>query len=131
MKTEALGVRFQGGDDFRDYTVERLAQLFRTAHDVIAINRAGKCLVFHLLFYCRDVHFVNALRRPHPRDGNDESAQFISRIKSFLEQRLARDALVIRVRKNRPADFFTPALIAQPRHPDERVPFGQLRSKFG
>src|SRR6266403_371715 len=123
-ETEPHGIGFKRGDHVGDDFVQRHAELFRAAHDLLSIDRAGEGFVLHLLFHRGEIDIVNAFRWPNERDGDDEAAQFVHRAKGFLQRRLRRNAGVIRVRQNRVANFFAPAVLAQPRYADEWMAFG-------
>ena len=66
---------------------------------------------------------MNAFCWANEGDSNDEAAQLIDGVERFLQRRLARDVRVIRVRKNRAADFVAPAVLTEPRNSDERMAF--------
>ena len=93
--------------------------------DVVAIHRARERLVFHFLFHRRQLDLVNAFRRPNARHRHDESAQLIDGIERFLERRLARDAGIIRMRKNRATNLSLHPCSRSQRHADERMTFGR------
>src|SRR6266403_1111618 len=52
------------------------------------------------------------------------SSRLTARAKGFLQRRLRRNAGIIRVRQNRVANFFAPAVLAQPRYADKWMAFG-------
>src|SRR5207248_10910862 len=56
---------------------------------------------------------------------DDNPTQFVNCIEGSLEGRLTRNVRVIRVRKNRAADFVAPAVLTEPRNSDERMAFGR------
>ena len=124
-ETEPLCVRLKRDDDFRDYRIEGHAEFSGATHDVLAVHRAGECFVLHFPFHCRDIDISDVFRRTNQRDGNDEAAQLIDSVEGLFEGCLARDVCVICVRKNCPADFFTPVVLAQPRNADEWMAFAR------
>ena len=124
-ETEPLFVRLERDDDFRDYSIERHAEFSGATHDVLAVHRAGECFVLHFPFHCRDIDISDVFRRTNQRDGNYEAAQLIDGVEGLFEGCLARDLCVIRVRKNCAADFFAPAVLAQPRNADEWMAIGK------
>ena len=67
---------------------------------------------------------MNTFCGTNERDRDDEAAQFIDGVQSFLEVRVARDVCVIRVRQDRAANFFAPTVLAQPCYAHKRVAFG-------
>src|ERR1700745_190755 len=68
---------------------------------------------------------ANAFAWANECDSNDEAAQLIDGVECFLQCCLARDVCVISMRKNRTADFFAPAILAQPRNANEWMAFGR------
>ena len=124
-ETEPLCVRLKRDDDFRDYRIEGHAEFSGATHDVIAVHRARERFVLHFPFHRCNIDISDVFRRTNQRDGNDETAQLIDGVEGLLERCLARDVCVIRVRKNCPADFFTPAVLAEPRNADEWMAFGR------
>src|SRR6266403_2341130 len=91
-ETEPRGIGFKRGDHVGDDYVQRHAELFRAAHDLLSIDRAGEGFVLHLLFDCGKIDIVNALGRPNERDGDDETAQLVHGPERSLQCRLRRNA---------------------------------------
>ena len=60
---------------------------------------------------------------PNIRHCHDESAQLIDGVKRLFHWRLATDAGVTRVRKNRATNLVTPSVLAQPVHADKWMTF--------
>ena len=73
-ETEAVSVCFERGDDIGDDTVKGHAELFRAADDVLAVDGASECFVFHFLFYRSHIDIMNTFCRSNERDSNDEAA---------------------------------------------------------
>ena len=124
-ETEPLCVRLERDDDFRDYRIEGHAEFSGATHDVLAVHRPRERFVLHFPFYRRNIDISDVFRRTNERDGDDEAAQLIDGVEGLFDGCFARDVCVICVRKNCPADFFTPAVLAQPGNADEWMAFGR------
>ena len=124
-EAEAVRVGFECGDHVGDDFVQRHGELFRTAYDLFAIDCAGEGLVLHFLFDRGKIDIMDTFGWPNERDGDDKTAELIDRPERFLQSDLRINARVIGVGKNRATNFFTPAVVAQPRDADKRMAFGR------
>ncbi len=63
--------------------VEFKPQFLRSLDDVLAMDTARKCLIFHLLTHTRDVYIEDRSGRFHERDCGQKTGQFIACKESF------------------------------------------------
>src|SRR5207244_4196114 len=53
--------------DLSNDLIECHPEFFSSAHNILAIDRAGECFVFHFLFYRGDIYLVDAFRRTNAK----------------------------------------------------------------